>query len=1051
MVSKKLTSKKVLSILKVYLKFPYLFIGLFLLISFTGHSQTPNNNQEKVYLHFDKSYYTSGDIIWYKAYIVEGSTNQATTLSKVLYVELIGPSLEIISTRVLKIENGGASGDFQLPMHLETGSYRIRAYTNYMRNFDDCYFFRKEISINNLSVKTSEFKAVQSKSTKKEKKHNKNVTLKPDLQFFPEGGNMVTGFSNRIGFKAIGIDGKGLSVSGVIIDGQGVKQKAFRTIKFGMGVLEFTPEQGEKYTAQIKYKGNTYTYNLPESFDKGVVIQVNNAKDVFKITLNASLPEGIKGLVVIGKQGGDMVCRSELPASGLTAIVNIPKTYLEAGIVQFTVLDKNSIPICERLVFVEAKKDNPKVNIIPSKDTYKKRALIELDMELSSLLESVEQTSISIAVTDIAVVEKEKNGLTIKSHLLLNSELRGNIEQPNYYFESKEPEREQMLDVLMMTQGWRRYLWDDVKKDTLQKKNYDLEKGFTISGTVRKFYNKNKTVPAHVTLMTMNENTINKFEVNTNNQGQFKFGPYTISDSVTAIVKAKRLKATGGTEKKRSHKLANAYAIELDSRVAPEIHEFNKNKNIPEEIELNEVLETENNTNTKESSNLTNKDIRDRYKERSQNKHYNDSILKVEKGTIVLGEVNLKGKKKETIEEKLEEIKKKKRDVLAKNPSHTLSFQELAYIPSNPLEVLQGRIPGVSVKQQPDGTFRVFIRGGQAQIFLNGAPIKDASFINSADIDFIDVIKPPKSYKYGARGHFGIIAIYTKDAETEILLDEEKLKSEKKPGFTKKVKVRYNERSRKKLRHDSILKVEKGTIVLGEVNLKGKKKETIDEKLEEIKEKKRDVLAKNPSLTLNFKELAYIPSNPIEALQGRMPGVRIEQQADLSFKAYTRGYDDRANMKVFLNGVFIEDPSFINSADIDFIDVIKPPKSYKFGANGHFGVIAIYTKDAETEILLDEEKLKNEKKPEFTKFVHPGYYQAKEFYSPTYTASGPTLEQTDFRSTIYWNPNVKLNENGEGKILFYSSDIATSYRVALEGVTASGIPITKEIFIEIND
>jgi len=838
---------------KDYLKLPILFIVLLMLITYTSYSQTPTNYKEKVYLHFDKSYYVSSDTIWYKAYVVNAKTNRPEVLSKILYVDLIDPLNKIISTRELRIEKGGAAGDFQLSTNMISGNFTIRAYTNYMRNFNEDYFFRKHIRMHNLN-------------TKKEKKHLNKIVIKPDLQFFPEGGNMVNGIINRIGFKVIGSDGKGLSVSGSILDETGIKIVDFNTLKFGMGSFMFMPNQGKNYTAHINYRGISYSYILLKAIDKGVVMQVRNDKDVFKITLESSLPEGIKGLVVIGKQGDDIVCRSELSKSGFNAIVNIPKEYLTLGIVQFTVFDKNSIPLCERLAFVETKENEPKINILSSKDTYKSRDLIELNILLESQFQDQEHANMSIAVTDVSVVQKEKNGLNIKSYLLLNSELRGNIEQPNYYFESNGLERKQMLDVLMMTQGWRHYLWNDTKSDTLQKIKYEIEEGFTISGTVHKFYNKNKTTPAIVTLITMNKNTINNFKVHTNTQGKFKFGPYTILDSITVIIKAKKIKVKSESEKKRAHKSANNYTIKLDTREVPKI------KNSPIEISTSEALESHN--FIKNPSSLINKDVRVRYDKRSRNKYYNDSIIKVKKGTILLDEVTVIAEKEKTIEEKLEQVREEKRDILSKNPSHTIRFNELNYIPSNPLEALQGRLPGVQILRKPDGTLGVYLRenslkGEPAQIFLNGAPIKESSYINSNDIDFIDIIKPPKSYIYGAKGHFGVVVIYTK------------------------------------------------------------------------------------------------------------------------------------------NGI--------------------------------------------SETLLAEERLKNEKKPEITRFVHPGYYQAKEFYSPVYNTSNAKLKQSDFRSTLYWNPNVKLNKKGEGKIMFYSSDISTTYRVALEGVTINGIPFAKETFIEIKD
>lgn len=822
--------------------------------------------KEKVYLHFDKPYYTTGDTIWFKAYVTDALSNHPIVLSKILYVDLIDPMGEIVSSRVLKIEEG-AAGDFKLGTNLITGNYRVRAYTNYMRNFDEDYFFRKKIKIS--SLKSAETESIEIDLKNSDELTGNSVNVKPDLQFFPEGGNMITGISNRVGFKGIGVDGKGISVRGEIFDDGGVKIKTFNTAKFGMGLFDFTPLQGKNYTAKINFNGKNYTYVLPKAMDNGVAIQVRDLKEVFRINLESSLTEGIKELVIIGKQRNAVVCKLEIQETGLNATINIPKEYLEEGIVQFTVLDKDRIPLCERLVFVEKKDIEPKVSLVATKDTYKRRELVELNIEFSNQLAAVEQTNMSIAVTDVAVVEKEENGMNIKSHLLLNSELKGNIEQPSYYFESDDPQRKQMLDVLMLTQGWRRYLWSDSEKKALQKMSYKIEEGFTISGTVRKFYAKNKIALATVTLLTMNENTVNNFKQNTDDHGRFSFGPYVISDSITVILKANNLETNGEIEKKKSRKQEIDYAIDVDTKNPPEVKSVIKNPLIS--FGDDQTLETY--RDNEDSLRITMENIRNRYNSRSRDRQINDSILKVEKGTIFLDEVSLEGEKENEMEVQLAEIKDKKRTALGKNPSHTI----------------------------------------------------------------------------------------------------------------------------------------------------------------------------------DFKELDFIPTNLLEALQGRVVGVSIQQQYDLSFKAYTSGYNSPNNMKILLDGMLIQDESvpFVDSSNIDFIDIVKPPRSYKYGANGHFGVIAIYTKDPESEILHEQRKLENEKKPEIARFVHPGYYQAKEFYSPIYTASSPKLEQPDFRSTIYWNPNVRLNKNGEGKILFYASNEPTTYRVALEGLTTNGIPVVKEFFIEI--
>jgi len=152
------------------------FLSIFSCVIFCSYSQgkSANDIKEKIYLHTDKSEYYAGEDIWFKAYLVNGDTHSSASLSKVVYIELITPNDSILFRKTIKIIEGSGHGDFKLPSHLKTGTYTIRGYTSYMRNFDQAYFFRKSIFIKSLKSEVSET-AIE-------------TTSKPDVQFFPEGG-----------------------------------------------------------------------------------------------------------------------------------------------------------------------------------------------------------------------------------------------------------------------------------------------------------------------------------------------------------------------------------------------------------------------------------------------------------------------------------------------------------------------------------------------------------------------------------------------------------------------------------------------------------------------------------------------------------------------------------------------------------------------------------------------------------------------------------------------------------------------------------------------
>lgn len=97
--------------------------------------------QEKIYLHMDKPYYALGDTIWFKGYLTVGPRHQLSSLSGAMYVELINDRDSLLQQLKLPVTAGMVMGDFILGDDFQQGNYRIRAYTQWMRNTGDEYFF----------------------------------------------------------------------------------------------------------------------------------------------------------------------------------------------------------------------------------------------------------------------------------------------------------------------------------------------------------------------------------------------------------------------------------------------------------------------------------------------------------------------------------------------------------------------------------------------------------------------------------------------------------------------------------------------------------------------------------------------------------------------------------------------------------------------------------------------------------------------------------------------------------------------------------------------
>src|SRR5579872_918109 len=156
-----------------------------------------NHPAERAYLHFDKPYYASGDTIYFKAYVTLGEKHELSSLSGVLQVDLINTKNKIDQSIKLQLQDGVAWGDFTLPDSLPPGNYRVRAYTQWMRNDGEGAFFYQTIPIASLINNRVPESIARRPATND----------KADVQFFPEGGTLIAGIRSKVAFKAIGTNG----------------------------------------------------------------------------------------------------------------------------------------------------------------------------------------------------------------------------------------------------------------------------------------------------------------------------------------------------------------------------------------------------------------------------------------------------------------------------------------------------------------------------------------------------------------------------------------------------------------------------------------------------------------------------------------------------------------------------------------------------------------------------------------------------------------------------------------------------------------------------
>ncbi len=682
---------------------------------------------EKVYLHIDRDSYLSGETIWMKGYLFNGITHGIDTASRVLYVDLVDPVARRASLRLqLRATGSYAPGQLSLPDSLPTGTYQLRAYTNYMRNFPDAYFFTKTVNI----VRSN---APETKVAGK----NSSASARPDVQFLPEGGQLVEGLESRVAFKAVeggssSQAGRSRDVKGYILDNRKDTVAGFTSQYLGMGYFSFKPETGQTYTAFVRLDdGTTAPYPLPTVQAQGVVMQVDNLtnKENVRVYLrhNKSDAEAAVNMTLVAQTRGQVVQVAKVPLTKKMAVVQLPRAEFPEGIAQLTLFDETNKPICERLVFID-KNEQINVALATNKATYKNREKVEVTITTTDALGKPVPANLSLAAVDARLApEADTNGATITSHLLLSSDLTGTVEQPAGYFDPTNKNRVPQLDLLLMTQGWRRFAWNDVLAGTIPAIKFPLEQGLSLTGRVLRPNQKDIGGKVNLTfLLTKRDSTRNFLMGETDESGYYGAYDLDLTDTTTVMIQ--------GTKGKANRDLV----ITLDQLLAPTVTITRVPYN-PLEFRRDELAEFIKRTNE-------NLEI-----ERQLRRN----------GEILLQSVTVKAKKyQETDGRKI-----------YGNADATVKFdQNNTAGRLTILDVIQGRVAGVQVTGSGFGA-RVQIRGAanfngpiEPLFVLDGMPVdlQTVTSISVQDVDQVDILKGASAAIYGSRAAGGVIAILTK-------------------------------------------------------------------------------------------------------------------------------------------------------------------------------------------------------------------------------------------------------------------------------------------------
>lgn len=379
-----------------------------------------------------------------------------------------------------------------------------------------------------------------------------------DVQFFPEGGSLVSGTSNCIAFKAIQSDGFSTEITGKLFDNNNVEITDFKSMHLGMGKFYFLPDSTKRYYVLVQNStGDKKRIDLPEIKRDAFLLNASVRNKRVFIAIKSDIPvQKSDSLILVGHSRGAVFFNTLVSGS---RTYTFDQSGLRPGIISFLLVNKKGEPLSERLVFIKPDKTSD-ISLTVDKKNCVAREKVSCNIKVLDAKGNPVQGSFSMAATDASDIAIDSTAENILNTLLLSSDLKGYIEKPNMYFDSTFKQADYALDVLMMTQGWKRFDTQKLLRGEKEKADHFLEAGQAISGSVATGLANKLTNGTKVSILGAR---INYFDIQeTNEAGRFSFSKFQFPDSTLFNIYVSR-----------SRGLKNAVEIRMDEDSFPTIRQ----------------------------------------------------------------------------------------------------------------------------------------------------------------------------------------------------------------------------------------------------------------------------------------------------------------------------------------------------------------------------------------------------------------------------------------------------------------------------------------------
>ena len=668
--------------------------------------------QEKIHIHFDRTMYNTGETIYYKLYVMSGL--ELPSISKNVYVGWYDNNGNYIKQTVAPLFQSSAKGSFEVPADYKGNFLRAKAYTRWMLNDDSVFLYEKYIAINNGAAP----------------KTKNSTTPKTRVDIFPEGGTLVQGLINKIAFKATNNFGTPIFIKGFLVNDKNKVLDTLKVLHDGMGAFKLRPLEGEKYqlnwTDENGVKGNS---PIAAASKEGAILKISmdNENAYAQVERTLGVPLNFKHMRLLVHQNQHLLYTVEFKGEERQVQkVALPIEELLTGVVQFTLFTKDWLPIAERIVMVNNRLHEFNANLNVGIANTNKRGKNVLEI----IIKDTAATNMSISITDASVVMPEQQ--TIYSDFLLSSDIKGKVYNPAYYFTSDADSVTAHLDLVMLTNGWRRFDWTKMKAGILPTLRYPREtESMKLTG---KFYGGALTKSTEDLLLNIiiqgRDSSKKVLFVPVAKDGSFE------DKSVFFYDTSRVYYSINGKSK-----LENQTVVQFDNGLI---------KPTLSKIQIDPLGFQSYTTDSAARAKL-NLFFAEQEKQRK--------LL----ASMTLEEVVVKSRVKtpvQLLEEKYAKGLFSGRDGV----SFDLSSDGMALGSIDALNFLQSRVPGLNISvvgSQPSATWR----GSNTDFYVNEVitPIEQVQNINIGDIAFIKALRPPFFGSAGGNGGSGgAIAIYTK-------------------------------------------------------------------------------------------------------------------------------------------------------------------------------------------------------------------------------------------------------------------------------------------------